>query len=92
MHTFSVSEDSKFNVKKNPATGSGEQEVCSAHVHDNNLGPAACAMYVELAVGDQLYAKGDYSPSQSGELYAPPGEHRFVSFLIHLLYTAKPLN
>ena len=49
-------------------------------------------MYVELAVGDQLYAKGEDNPSQAGDLFAPPGERRFVSFLIHLLYAANPLN
>ena len=87
MHTFSTFQNSKFNVKKNPVTGSGEQEVCSAHVDSDNYGAAACIMYVELAVGDQLYAKG-----ADGDLFAPPGEHRFVSFLIHLLYAANPLN
>ena len=79
-------------MKKNPATGSGEQDVCSAHVDNDNYGAAACIMYVELAVGDQLYAKGDDNPSQAGDLFAPPGYHRFVSFLIHLLYAANPLN
>ena len=79
-------------MKKNPASGSGEQEVCSAHVDSDNYGAAACIMYVELAVGDQLYAKGEDNPGQAGDLFAPPGERRFVSFLIHLLYAANPLN
>ena len=90
MHTFSVLDHSKLNIKKNPASGSGEQEVCSAHVDSEASGAATCEMYVELAVGDELYAKGDYNIA--GALFAPPGEHRFVSLLVHLLYAANPLN
>ena len=90
MHTFSVLDHSKLDIKKNPATGSGEQEVCSAHVDNEGTGAATCAMYVELAVGDKPYAKGDNSIA--GALFAPPGERRFVSLLIHLLYAANSLN
>ena len=71
-------------------TVQNKQEVCSAHVDDKATGAATCAMYVELAVGDELYAKGGYNIA--GALFATPGEHRFVSLLVHLLYAANPLN
>ena len=90
FRTFTNSQYSKLHVKKNPATGSGEQEVCSAVVHDNNGSGDSCSMYVELNVGDQLYVKGQ--GSETGTVFAPNDTRKFVSFLIHLLYAANPLN
>ena len=90
FRTFTNSQHSKLHVKKNLASGSGEQEVCSAVVHDNDGSGDSCSMYVELNVGDQLYVKGQ--GSETGTVFAPNDTRKFVSFLIHLLYSAKPLN
>ena len=89
LRTFTNTQHSKLRVKKNPASGSGEEDVCSAVVHDDSGAGDSCGMYVELDVGDQLYAKGD---SESGDAFAPNDTRKFMSFLIHLLYAANSLT
>ena len=89
LRTFTNTQHSKLRVKKNPASGSGEEDVCSVVVHDDSGAGDSCGMYVELDVGDQLYTKGD---SESGDASAPNDTRKFVSFLIHLLYAANSLT
>ena len=90
LKTFTNTQHSKLHVKKNPASRSGEEDVCSAVVHDDGGAGDSCGMYVELAVGDQLYTKGD--SDGSSDAFAPNDTRKFVSFLIHLLYAANSLT
>ena len=84
LYTFSRDNDSKQNVMKNPADESGEVNVCSAHVHQNDKAGVSCGVLVELNVGDELYVKGG-----GGQQYAPLNGEIHVTFNAYLLYPAN---
>ena len=86
LYTFSAHNDSKQNVMKNPVGGSGEVNVCSAHVHDDDYAGTSCGALVELHAGDELYVKGE-----AGQQYAPLNGQIHITFNAYLLYPANTI-